>query len=107
MGDNRLLGDGAQTPIQLFAPDPSMSQVPATINNGATKSDININSPLRWTAIEFRVTGDVQVYFNTDTTKFKTYGTGVQHILGLHPSVTAINFKNAGGSAITLEVFGM
>lgn len=107
MGDNRLITDGAGNTVQLFSPDPRMCLAPITINAAATKSDIDITSPSRWTAIEFRVTGEVQVYFNTDTTKFKTYGTGVQHILGLHPSVTEINFKNAGGSAITLEVFGM
>lgn len=107
MADNRLPKDGAGESVQLYTPNPSLSQVPATIEAAATKSDLNINSPNRWLAVEFRASGTVQVYFNEESTKYKTYSANEDIMFGLHAEVNTIHFKNPGGSAITLEVFGM
>lgn len=98
-----LTYDKGRAAIQGFAPVPSMAQVPVTINAAATAT----KSVVGMVAVQFRATGDVRVYMNTDTTKYLTYEGLIQHTLVINPATTSLKFVNNGASAITLELWGM
>ena len=98
-----LAYDKGHATIQGFAPVPAKATVPATIEAAAT-STLTVTG---WVAVQFAASGDVQVYLNTDTTKYMTYAGGEKHIIIIGPGVTSLNFKNAGAAAVTLELWGM
>ena len=98
-----LAYDKGHAAIQGFAPVPAKAQVPVTIDAAAT-STLNVTG---WVAVMFNPSGDVQIYMNSDTTKYVTYTGGERHIIIIGPGVTSINFKNAGASSVTLELWGM
>jgi len=100
---NFLVYDKGLQPIQGFAPDPAKAQVPASINAAATSS-LTVTG---WTAVMFAPSGDVQVYFNTDSTKYMTFAGNTRHVFIIRPDVTTVVFKNAGSSAITVSIWGM
>jgi hypothetical protein len=90
--------------IPAFSPNPALCMVPAVITAGSTKSDLDVDTLF---VIHFRPTADVQVYFNEEPTKYKTFEEQVSHEIVLHPDATSIHFKNAGAASLTLEMWGM
>jgi hypothetical protein len=97
--------DGFGNSIQSFLATPAACQVPAVINAAATHTIVP--STLGVSCIQFRsVSGPVDVYFNTDTTKVMTFDGDEIFVLLLDDTVTAVNFKNNGAAGVTLQLWG-
>ena len=91
------------TAIQGFAPNPSMCQVPVTINAGATAT---VSGTADMTVLAFNPSGPVQVILNDQTTKYMTFEAGVISLIPLTMAVTSVKLKNPGSTAITVEIWG-
>lgn len=89
--------------IEGFSPVPNLCLVPQTINTGATfpLSTTNYN------VLKFRATGDIEVYLNTDTTKIFKFDKDTPEFFILNENISLVNFKNPGGTSVTLYLWGM
>jgi hypothetical protein len=111
----RLTIDKSGCPVQYFSAMPMFNKPPATLlASGSVDTSMNptdrvtvsiADEGVGW--IRFRSTGDVLVYFNSDTANTMYYDANTMHDLMLNAAILSVTFINTTDASVTLYRQGM